>query len=72
MADVSLYAKRFWKNSALLRELDRTGGDAEEIQDCINELTANALHAPTEDLRRRSQAAINAHYAQEMQNVRSI
>ncbi len=72
MADVSLYAQRFWKNSALLRELDRTGGDAEEIQDCINELTANVLHAPTADLRKRSQAAIDAHYAQELQNVRGI
>lgn len=62
MADASAYARRFWRNSTRLRELDRDGGDPEDIQDCINELTANVLHAPSADIRRRSQAALDAHY----------
>lgn len=54
-----------WRFGTRLRELDRDDGDAEEAQDCLNELTANVLHAPTESLRMRSQSAIDAHYRHE-------
>lgn len=65
MAEAVLYARRFWKYSTLLRQLDRDGGDEDTIQDCLNELEANALHAPSSELRARSQAAIDAHFAVE-------
>lgn len=72
MADIGPYARRYWKYSARLRQLDRDGGDAEEIQDCINELSANALHAPSHELRTRSQAAINRRYVTGLASVRGI
>lgn len=56
-----LYTQRYWKSSTRLRELDRDYGDIEEVQDCIAELEANALHAPTASLRALSQAALKAH-----------
>ncbi len=66
MADASHYTRRYWKNSTLLRQLERDGGDEEAIRDCINELAANAMHAPTADVRARSQAAIDAHFAHDV------
>ncbi len=66
MADASDYARRFWRYSTRLRELDRQGyDDGGEIGDCIAELEANVLHAPTHDIRQRSQAALNQHYREE-------